>query len=379
MTTTQETLIIRQAVPADVPALATAIGRIDEETQFLGKPGEFHARWAKGFADRLRAFAEKGTGAYVLALNRSEIVGFLGAFAGPFERTRGVIYIAHVGIREAWRGHGVGTKLFVAIEDWARAQGAWRLDLRVDEENARGLALYHKRGFVSEGRIVDGANIEGDWRNHLLMAKVLQPFAEPAWPPTDLLPSASPVRPSAPVFCRPQVEDAAMLRRFELALLREIPLLLKQADEVLDEAGIAKMLAEDLAHADRFALAAVAASPAGEEVVGYASAWREPSSRMHHDAYLNVAVRRDCGGRGIGQDLAAQAEAWARAQGLRRLTAFALAQNTRSVRFATALGFRQETLSRNFTLVDGRTVDRLRMVKRLGEGSPGSPAVTDRR
>ena len=100
---------------------------------------------------------------------------------------------------------------------------------------------------------------------------------------------------------------------------------------------------------------------------------------MHHDAYLNVAVRRDCGGRGIGQDLAAQAEAWARAQGLRRLTAFALAQNTRSVRFATALGFRQETLSRNFTLVDGRTVDRLRMVKRLGEGSPGSPAVTDRR
>ena len=61
-----------------------------------------------------------------------------------------MIYIAHVGIREAWRGHGVGTKLFVAIEDWARAQGAWRLDLRVDEENARGLALYHKRGSLTQ-------------------------------------------------------------------------------------------------------------------------------------------------------------------------------------------------------------------------------------
>ena len=47
--TERDALVIRHATPTDAPALADAIARIDEETQFLGKPGEFRARWAEGF------------------------------------------------------------------------------------------------------------------------------------------------------------------------------------------------------------------------------------------------------------------------------------------------------------------------------------------
>src|ERR1700740_2270725 len=139
-----EAFTVRPAVPTDVPALVAAIATIDEETEFLAKPGEYMRRWAPGFAERLAAMNEKGGGVYVLAEGGGEIVGFLGAFAGAMERTRGVVYIGHVGVRSPWRGRGVGSALFAQLEDWARVHGVWRLDLRVDTQNARGLALYTK-------------------------------------------------------------------------------------------------------------------------------------------------------------------------------------------------------------------------------------------
>jgi hypothetical protein len=106
----QEAFVVRRAVPADVPALDHAIAKIDEETEFLAVPGEYMRRWAPGFAERLAAMNAKGTGAYVIAEAGGEIVGFLGAFAGGLKRTRGVVYIAHVGVRRAWRGQGASAR-----------------------------------------------------------------------------------------------------------------------------------------------------------------------------------------------------------------------------------------------------------------------------
>ena len=81
-----EAFIVRHAVPADVPALDATIAKVDEETEFLAKPGEYMRRWAPGFAERLAAMNEKNDGAYVIAEAGGEIVGFLGAYAGVIER-----------------------------------------------------------------------------------------------------------------------------------------------------------------------------------------------------------------------------------------------------------------------------------------------------
>ena len=58
-------------------------------------------------------------------------------------------------------------------------------------------------------------------------------------------------------------------------------------------------------------------------------------------------------------------DAWAREEKVRRLTGLALAHNTRALRFATAMGFREEVLSPRYAVVDGRTADRVRMAKWL--------------
>jgi RimJ/RimL family protein N-acetyltransferase len=360
----EEAFIVRHAVPADVPALTAAIAKIDEETEFLAKPGEYMRRWAPGFAERLKEMGEKGTGAYVLAAHGNEIVGFLGAFAGHLARTRGVIYIAHVGVREMWRGRGVGRALFAAIEDWGRAQGAWRLDLRVDTQNARGLALYRKRGFIVEGRIVDGANREGVWCDHFLMAKALRPLTEPAWAPLEL--AGGEGTDEGPVTLRRlRADDAPKLRAFQLKLTSETPFLLTAPSDLPDEATMATALAEGLNEPGRFDMVAVVAGNDGERIVGHANAAREVPTRMQHNAYTSINVLRSHWRRGIGRRLTADLEAWARAQNVRRLTGLPLAHNTRALRFAAAWGFREELVSPRYAVVEGRVVDRVRVVKFL--------------
>jgi RimJ/RimL family protein N-acetyltransferase len=360
-----EPIVIRQALPADAPLLGATIATIDAETDFLGKPGEYRHRWADGLAERLRVGAEQGNGAYMMALRDAEIIGFLGAFGGFFERTRGVIYIAHVGLRRAWRGRGIGAKLFIAIEEWARANGAWRLDLRVDEANVPGLALYRKRGFVGEGRIMRAARIGGSWRNHLFMAKTLRPFTEPPWVPLELETETGGIR-YEPTLRRPELEDVAALVRFEQKLLGETPFLLKQPHEVADEAATAKRLAEELEQPSRFMLAAFVPNRSGERMIGYVTAWRDVNTRMHHDALVAVNVLREHWGRGIGRMLFARLEDWARAQEkVGRLTGLISAHNARALHFAAALGFAQEVFSPRYAVIDGRAVDRLRVGKLL--------------
>jgi RimJ/RimL family protein N-acetyltransferase len=79
-----------------------------------------------------------------------------------------------IGLREQYTGQGIGTRLFTALETWARTTDVRRLHLTVETDNARALALYHKMGFTVIGHIRHAVQIKGQWLDDYVMEKWLE-------------------------------------------------------------------------------------------------------------------------------------------------------------------------------------------------------------
>jgi len=363
-----ETVSIRPAKPADGAALMRAAAEIDAETEFLGVPGQKHP-WADRPEAELRSLNQNTRGVVLLAMTgRGEIIGYLSAFLGHFARNRGNLFIAVVGLRKAYRGRGIGTRLFAAVETWAREHRAWRLELRVSSLNERGLALYRKSGFAVEGRIRGGVFRRGAWTDDFWMAKLLEPL--PGRPLADVprqarRPASGHVAPPAELR-EMQRGDGAAFRMWEIHMAETMPYMLKLPSEV----PTAEAIERDLAHVSsdpRLWVVATAAEPrGGQRTVGFASANIEYGFRMQHDAFVNVAVLPEWQGQGLGRRLHDRVEAWAIDHDARRLTATLQAPNEAGRAFAASLGYEPEVTMRGYSLIGGRMVDRLRVGKLFG-------------
>jgi RimJ/RimL family protein N-acetyltransferase len=361
MSETSETNIdIRVAVPADGAALGAAIKRIDDETEYLGERGEA-LPWTGRESDHLRELAENGAGIYFVALDGGEIVGFLGAFTGWFARNRGVLYIAHVGLRTEYRGRRIGGRLFDAVEAWAREQSVHRLELQVAKGNARALALYHRQGFAIEGSMADSFRGSGRSYDCYMMGKLLGavPAAEPM-----ALPAPSPAATEASFAIRPlRADDWRALRAWETVFLRDTPLMLKAPAEIFPTERYEKEIADAVVSKLRHLLAAIIVEDGAERIVGYAAIAIEPFSRMAHLGFAFLGVLPAYRRRGIGRELAAGLDAWARERGLSRLTGFAQAASEAARSFALAVGYQEEVRLRGYAIIDGVPSDRIRFGK----------------
>ena len=345
-----------------------AVAQIDAETEFLGVPGQPHP-WAGRPEAELRSLAQSGRGIVLLAVRgNGAIVGYLSAFCGHFARNNGSVFIAVVGLIEAWRGRGIGTRLFETVEEWARRRGAWRLELRVSSLNDRGQALYHKRGFEIEGRIRGGVFRRGGWTDDLWMGKLLEPLpgelpqaplGEPARlrRPVTVVPSLRPVR----------LGDGAAFHDWERRISAASRHNIKQPGEVASAAAIERDIAAAPSDPRLWLVATVPERRRSERIVAFASGSIEFGYRMQHDCFVNVVVLPEWSGQGVGRALHARMEEWARGQDARRLTATMQAPNGAGREFAAALGYDEEVTMRCYSLIDGRMVDRLRMGKLFGE------------
>jgi RimJ/RimL family protein N-acetyltransferase len=148
--------------------------KIFGETQFmLPEPDEL-TETVEGQRERIRQALTKENRAIFVAEQEQDgqLVGLLGADGGEFRRNRHAAYI-FIGILQAFSGQGIGTRLFIELERWARERGITRLELTVMTHNQAGIALYRKRGFEVEGTIRHSLRIDGHYVDEYLMAKLL--------------------------------------------------------------------------------------------------------------------------------------------------------------------------------------------------------------
>jgi ribosomal protein S18 acetylase RimI-like enzyme len=78
-----------------------------------------------------------------------------------------------MGVVADFRGRGVGSQLLAATLARADARGLRRAELVVRADNAAAIALYHRFGFVEEGRCRQYLHCDGVDHDALLMARLL--------------------------------------------------------------------------------------------------------------------------------------------------------------------------------------------------------------
>ena len=84
-------------------------------------------------------------------------------YAGVVEHS---VYVA-----EAARGRGIGAKLMAALVASTDAAGIWTIQTSIFPENAASLALHERVGFRVVGRRERIAQLDGVWRDTLLLER----------------------------------------------------------------------------------------------------------------------------------------------------------------------------------------------------------------
>jgi putative acetyltransferase len=159
-------IVVRAGEPADIEAI----------TEILNCPrvvaGTVRLPLQSLASERERRAAPREGVHRLVAEIDGRVVGILGLHVESIPRRR---HCAGIGmaVHDAFQGRGVGTALLAAAIDLAdNWLGLRRLELHVYPDNAEGIHLYQKFGFVVEGTARDFAFRNGRFVDALAMARI---------------------------------------------------------------------------------------------------------------------------------------------------------------------------------------------------------------
>lgn len=163
---------IRTIRESDAEDFLNLCKKLDEETSFMMlEPGE-RTTSAEAMRERIANVLSQANSTILLAECDGQLAGYIEASGGEYRRNRHSAFLV-IGILQAYTGRGIGTRLFAALEEWARQQHLHRLELTVMTHNQAGVALYKKRGFEIEGVRRHAMFVDGHYVDEYYMAKLL--------------------------------------------------------------------------------------------------------------------------------------------------------------------------------------------------------------
>ena len=107
-----------------------------------------------------------------LAFDGKSAIGYVSLVFPKFTKLRGNAYLT-IGVREKYRGQGIGSMLMERAESYSKGKGVRRMELEVFGKNERAIALYKKRGYEVEGIKRDAACAKDGYDDIVMMAKRL--------------------------------------------------------------------------------------------------------------------------------------------------------------------------------------------------------------
>ena len=161
-------VILRNAEPEDAAALIALVQQVDTETTFLSRePGEFSMTEADE-RTFIQSQKDMPNARLVVAEIDGRIVAFSGAFFHTTSRYRHAGEVTLAVLAAHW-GMGIGQALLAEHIAWCKQNNVKKINLTVDTQNLRAISLYHRLGFVVEGRqsrerrLADGTYRESYW------------------------------------------------------------------------------------------------------------------------------------------------------------------------------------------------------------------------
>jgi RimJ/RimL family protein N-acetyltransferase len=168
---------IREIVPDDDARFLELCLNLDDETSFMMyEPGERQTTVA-GQRETIEDVLASAHSTIIVADAGYELAGYVAATGGEFNRIRHTAYIV-AGVRQSYAGQGIGTRLFGALDAWARTTDLRRLELTVRADNVAAIRLYQKMGYQVEGTKRASLLVGGELIDELYMARLLPPGSD---------------------------------------------------------------------------------------------------------------------------------------------------------------------------------------------------------
>lgn len=165
-------IAIREIQERDARAFLALRRKLDEETTFMMlEPGE-RLTTEEEQHEQIAETLARDNQTILVAEAGGELAGYIEGVGGEYRRNRHSVYVT-IGIRQAFAGQGLGSRLLAEMEKWARGIGMHRLELTVMVHNERAIALYKKMGFVTEGTKRHSLLVDGIYVDEYYMAKLL--------------------------------------------------------------------------------------------------------------------------------------------------------------------------------------------------------------
>lgn len=165
-------IVFRNVEKTDTEALWNMKNLLDYETKFMMyEPGERPKNLS--MLQEIVDSAVDGDNLYFLALDGSEIIGYISAQIGKVRREQHSAYIV-VGIREKYRNKGIGTEFFKKLNEWGYEKKLVRLELTVLCNNEVALNLYKKNDFEIEGIKRKSMYVDGVYVDEYYMSKIIR-------------------------------------------------------------------------------------------------------------------------------------------------------------------------------------------------------------
>jgi len=165
-------LMVREINVSDAENLVHLIREVEEESEFMLMEAGERQLTTEQQRIRIENMKKSENSTIFVVEKGNNLVGYLFAMGGTARRTKHAVYIV-IGLLKDYRGQGIGTKLFVRLEEWARNRGIHRLELTTVTKNEPGVALYKKMGFEIEGTKRDSLFIDGEYVDEYYMSKLL--------------------------------------------------------------------------------------------------------------------------------------------------------------------------------------------------------------